>query len=169
MKYITRTVFRNGGEGTLTHNKYKEEKNLKKNNRGFTLAELLIVVAIIAVLVAIAIPVFTTQLEKSRDAVSISNVRAAYAEATTALLTHTTSTTYPAGNVKSVTVAADGTATVVVSGVAIKSQKVDNWSGLGAELPGTIDADPGKAGTSEVTFTYDASGKCTAIAVGTPA
>ena len=51
MKYITRTVFRNGREGTLTHNKYKEEKNLKKNNRGFTLAELLIVVAIIAVLV----------------------------------------------------------------------------------------------------------------------
>ena len=33
----------------------------KKNKKGFTLAELLIVVAIIAVLVAIAIPVFTTQ------------------------------------------------------------------------------------------------------------
>jgi prepilin-type N-terminal cleavage/methylation domain-containing protein len=30
---------------------------MKKNNKGFTLAELLIVVAIIAVLVAIAIPV----------------------------------------------------------------------------------------------------------------
>ena len=33
----------------------------KTNKKGFTLAELLIVVAIIAVLVAIAIPVFTTQ------------------------------------------------------------------------------------------------------------
>lgn len=32
----------------------------KTNKKGFTLAELLIVVAIIAVLVAIAIPVFTT-------------------------------------------------------------------------------------------------------------
>ena len=53
---------------------------MKKNNKGFTLAELLIVVAIIAVLVAIAIPVFTTQLEKSREATDISNVRAAYAE-----------------------------------------------------------------------------------------
>ncbi len=51
-----------------------------KNNKGFTLAELLIVVAIIAVLVAIAIPVFTTQLEKSREATDMSNVRAAYAE-----------------------------------------------------------------------------------------
>ena len=59
---------------------YKEDTNLKKNNRGFTLAELLIVVAIIAVLTAIAIPVFTTQLEKSREATDISNIRSAYAE-----------------------------------------------------------------------------------------
>ena len=52
----------------------------KNNNKGFTLAELLIVVAIIAVLVAVAIPVFTTQLERSREATDMSNVRAAYAE-----------------------------------------------------------------------------------------
>jgi len=52
---------------------------MKKNNKGFTLAELLIVVAIIAVLVAIAIPVFTTQLEKSRESTDIANVRSAYA------------------------------------------------------------------------------------------
>ncbi|MBQ3269742.1 MAG: type II secretion system protein [Clostridia bacterium] len=55
---------------------------MKKNNKkGFTLAELLIVVAIIAVLVAIAIPVFTSQLEKSREATDLSNIRSAYAEA----------------------------------------------------------------------------------------
>lgn len=52
---------------------------MKNNRKGFTLAELLIVVAIIAVLVAIAIPVFTTQLEKSREATDAANVRAAYA------------------------------------------------------------------------------------------
>lgn len=51
-----------------------------KNRKGFTLAELLIVVAIIGVLVAIAIPVFTSQLEKSREATDLANVRAAYAE-----------------------------------------------------------------------------------------
>ena len=53
---------------------------MKKNNKGFTLAELLIVVAIIAVLVAIAIPVFTAQLEKAREATDLANVRSAYAE-----------------------------------------------------------------------------------------
>ena len=55
----------------------------KGNNKGFTLAELLIVVAIIAVLVAIAIPVFTSQLEKSREATDAANVRSAYAEVVT--------------------------------------------------------------------------------------
>ena len=52
-----------------------------KNRKGFTLAELLIVVAIIAVLVAISIPIFTSQLEKSRFAVDQANVRNAEAAA----------------------------------------------------------------------------------------
>lgn len=61
---------------------------MKKNQKGFTLAELLIVVAIIAVLVAIAIPVFTTQLEKSREATDTANVRSAYANIVSQYLTN---------------------------------------------------------------------------------
>ena len=56
---------------------------MKKSREGFTLAELLIVVAIIAVLVAVAIPVFGSQLEKSREAADLANVRAAYAKVLT--------------------------------------------------------------------------------------
>ena len=48
----------------------------KLNKKGFTLAELLIVVAIIAVLVAIAIPIFMGSLEKARVGVHRSNARA---------------------------------------------------------------------------------------------
>ena len=57
------------------------------NKKGFTLAELLIVVAIIAILVAIAIPIFTSQLEKAREATDAANIRAAYAEVQAAVLT----------------------------------------------------------------------------------
>ncbi len=65
----------------------------KNNNKGFTLAELLIVVAIIAVLVAISIPVFTGSLTKAKEATDMANLRAAYADAVTAKLTDGTS--YP--------------------------------------------------------------------------
>ena len=51
-----------------------------KSKQGFTLAELLIVVAIIAILVAIGIPAFSTAMERSRETVDLSNVRGAYAE-----------------------------------------------------------------------------------------
>ena len=58
----------------------------KLNKKGFTMAELLIVVAIIAVLVAIAIPIFTSQLEKSREGTDLANIRAAYAECSASAL-----------------------------------------------------------------------------------
>lgn len=65
----------------------------KTNKKGFTLAELLVVVAIIAVLVAIAIPIFTSQLEKAREATDAANIRAAYAEVVSSELTNGTATT----------------------------------------------------------------------------
>ena len=54
--------------------------NVKKNKKGFTLMEMLIVVAIIAVLVAIAIPVLSNNLHKAKVAADWANVRAYYAD-----------------------------------------------------------------------------------------
>ena len=53
----------------------------KRNKKGFTLAELLIVVAIIGVLVAISIPIFTAQLKKARLATNKANARSALSAA----------------------------------------------------------------------------------------
>lgn len=47
----------------------------KSDRRGFTLMEVLVVAAIIAVLVAIAIPTVTRSLEKSRRAADLADAR----------------------------------------------------------------------------------------------
>ena len=51
------------------------------NKKGFTLAELLIVVAIVSVLVAISIPIFSGKLLKAKLATNDANIRAAKAAA----------------------------------------------------------------------------------------
>ena len=58
----------------------QKHSNRKTRGKGFTLAELLIVVAIIAVLVSISIPIFTSQLHKARVATDWANLIAYYAE-----------------------------------------------------------------------------------------
>ena len=68
-------------------------KKLRKNEKGFTLAELLIVVAIIGVLVAVSIPIFTSQLNKAREATDIANERAGKAAAVAAYMTADEGTT----------------------------------------------------------------------------
>lgn len=54
-----------------------------RNKKGFTLAELMVVVAITGVLVAVSVPIFNSQLEKSREATDLANVRSAYAQVMT--------------------------------------------------------------------------------------
>ena len=61
-------------------------KTNKRRGRGFTIMEMLIVIAVIAVLAAIAIPVFSSSLHKAKVAADIANVRAYYAELQTEYL-----------------------------------------------------------------------------------
>ena len=62
--------------------------NKIKSSKGFTLMEMLIVVAIIAVKVAIAIPTFTTSLNKARVAADAANIRSGYASVMADILTN---------------------------------------------------------------------------------
>ena len=124
----------------------------KENKKGFTLAELLIVVAIIGVLVAISIPIFTSQLEKSRDSVTASNLRAAYAEAAAEVLTKTDS---------------NASANLVSSGYTVEVKGTQANGGLdGLDFPftfasGAKEALDSPAGSKTATFTWkwDATAK----------
>ena len=87
---------------------------MKMNKKGFTLIEMLVVIAIIAVLVAIVIPTVTSATDKAEAAAIAANLRSAKAEIVTAMLSgdtednaHWTFTVDADGDVTAVAAAAD--------------------------------------------------------------
>ena len=64
-----------------------------QNKKGFTLVEMLIVVAIIAILIAIAIPIISATLERAREAVDDGNWRSAISLGNAYYLTETNEAT----------------------------------------------------------------------------
>lgn len=95
----------------------------KMNKKGFTLIEMLVVIAIIAVLVSIIVPVVSNSTAKAAAATNAANLRSIKAEVTTAMLTtdKTTGTT-----VRGFTIKGDGTVTGTFDGT-VTFKKVTNF------------------------------------------
>lgn len=120
--------------------------------------------AIIGVLVAISIPIFTTQLEKSRDAVTVSNMRAAYALARSSVLTESADAD---NNVTYTAPTGTADAKVVIKGLVAKGN-ADNFdfstdeskelSGGSSVWIGCALMGQGKSKTFTMTFTYTDKG-----------
>ena len=106
---------------------------MKQNKNGFTLMEMLIVIAIIAVLIAVAIPVFASQLEKAREATDLANVRSAYAKVSTEALLGNSETTVTV-NLKQKQADWQSLDPVNIGGIVhYKNQgDTDNWKGVAA-------------------------------------
>ena len=79
------------------------------------------------VLVAISIPIFTAQLEKSREATDAANLRLAYAEVASVALTASKEETV--GNVD-VTAGTNGTWTCTYKDGVTAKQQQDGWQGV---------------------------------------
>ena len=107
----------------------------------FKLAELLEAVAIIGVLVAISIPIFTSQLEKARDATDAANLRAAYAQVSADLLTNEdpTITSKTSEPVKITGKTAGFTGVDEIAGVSTKTDSTLNAAVSGQQITVTVD------------------------------
>ena len=126
-------------------------KKLRKNEKGFTLAELLIVVAIIGVLVAISIPIFTSQLEKARDATDAANLRAAYAQVSADLLTN-----------EDPTITSKTSEPVKITGKTAGFTGVDEIAGVSTKTDSTLCA---AVSGQQITVTVDETSKAPKFAV----
>ena len=114
-------------------------KKVKERREGFTMAELLIVVAIIAVLVAIAIPVFNGQLNKSKYATDEANARSLYSEISADYLANGGTPT--ATVTGSITKGTQGTITVSTPGGTTNTYKFNGMADI-TVTAGTADAAP---------------------------
>ena len=72
---------------------FKSLMTKKLNKKGFTLAELLVVVAILAILIAVSVPIFASRIEGARKSTDLANIRAAKAAAVTEYLSAETTGT----------------------------------------------------------------------------
>ena len=113
-------------------------------------------------LVAISIPIFTSQLEKSREATDLANIRDAYAEISTALLTEDMDQSDATckvlnGLTATTTNVTSGGYTITVENFPI-AQTVDEWqsgSHAAASVDVTLGTLPtGSDKTGDLVFTF---------------
>ena len=124
-----------------------------KNTKGFTLMEMLIVVAIIAILIAIAIPTFNSSLNKAKVATDEANIRSGYASVMTAILTEDTPTGKYTLYADGTAVKEGGTAPTGIEEYKTKGKNTDANVAVGGIKVGIWE--PGKPVTYTVTQTND--------------
>ena len=129
----------------------EQHRKFMKNNKGFSLVELIIVIAIMAVLVAVLAPQYTKYVEKSRVSTDISAADSILGACKTIAIDPET---YDAasGGFEATWTGSSGEISVTVGG----TENTDLTKALQALVGTTIKANSKAVKTGTITVTYDA-------------
>ena len=142
----------------------KVNASLKKNNKGFTLVELIIVIAIIAVLAAVVAPQYIKYLDKSKAAVD-ENAMAELAHSVEVAIADTTVyDTLPSGNFS--VAYTDNATDIVVTGVTDASALKTAVKSV-VTIPIDFKSKTHEGQKATISVTYDTTNKTFKVAAPT--
>ena len=102
--------------------------NKKKNNKGFTLVELVIVIAILAILVGLLAPQYTKYVEKSRKSADVDNMEEMIKAVQVYAVDHAVASTGDTDTEITLTMSNDAVPTITTGYAAALEEYVPNYT-----------------------------------------